>query len=478
MRSYDALVIGAGMSGLAAGIRVAQAGKRVLVLERHSLPGGLNSYYRRGGLRRDTGLHALTNFARSGASGAPLTRILRALRIRHGELELCEQRHSRIALPGVSLSFSNDTELLRSEVARAFPARRAAFDALCAEVEETPTREEPRTFVSARARLAERIGEPLLEEALLLPCLFYGSAREDDVDWETFAVLFRGLFLEGLARPRGGIKRLLDLLRERLREAGGELETRCGVRAISTRGGAAAGVWLESGEELAAGSVLSSAGLVETGRLLESGPLRAPAGRVGRISFFESACRLDAPPAELGLTEATLFFCASERVPYRRPDGPVEPRCGVLACPDNYPGSVDDAEARPVVRLSALASHAAWRALLPAEAGADRAPYEAAKRAAFAACASAVARFAPDLAPRVLELETFTPLTIERYTAHAEGAVYGSPDKRWDGTTGIEGLILIGTDQGYLGVVGALASGIAMANRHVIAPTLARSARA
>jgi phytoene dehydrogenase-like protein len=48
------------MSGLAA-IRLAQFDKRVLLVERHTLWGGLNSFYKRAGRRIDTGLHALTN---------------------------------------------------------------------------------------------------------------------------------------------------------------------------------------------------------------------------------------------------------------------------------------------------------------------------------------------------------------------------------------------------------------------------------
>ena len=69
----------------------------------------------------------------------------------------------------------------------------------------------------------------------------------------------------------------------------------------------------------------------------------------------------------------------------------------------------------------------------------------------------------------------FTPLTIQRFTGHAAGAVYGSPRKHLDGTTGIDGLFLIGTDQGYLGVVGALISGLVMANRHVLLPQEGRA---
>ena len=40
---YDVVIIGAGMSGLAAGIRLAHFEKSVCVLDKHSTPGGLNS---------------------------------------------------------------------------------------------------------------------------------------------------------------------------------------------------------------------------------------------------------------------------------------------------------------------------------------------------------------------------------------------------------------------------------------------------
>ena len=85
---YDTIIIGAGMSGLAAGIRLAHYDRRVCILERHSAIGGLNSFYGRGGRNFDVGLHAVTNYAPRGTRQGPLARLLRQLRLAWDELSL------------------------------------------------------------------------------------------------------------------------------------------------------------------------------------------------------------------------------------------------------------------------------------------------------------------------------------------------------------------------------------------------------
>ncbi len=64
--------------------------------------------------------------------------------------------------------------------------------------------------------------------------------------------------------------------------------------------------------------------------------------------------------------------------------------------------------------------------------------------------------------------DTFTPLTIKHYTQKAAGAVYGSPVKFKDGRTEYENLFVAGTDQGFLGIVGAMLSGVTMVNNHIL----------
>ena len=60
------VVIGGGLSGLAAAIRLARYNENVLVLERHSRVGGLNSYYYRNNRLFETGLHAIRNVGIKG----------------------------------------------------------------------------------------------------------------------------------------------------------------------------------------------------------------------------------------------------------------------------------------------------------------------------------------------------------------------------------------------------------------------------
>jgi phytoene dehydrogenase-like protein len=77
---------------------------------------------------------------------------------------------------------------------------------------------------------------------------------------------------------------------------------------------------------------------------------------------------------------------------------------------------------------------------------------------------AAAEQWVPDFRPHIVGHDMFTPTTIVRYTGHDHGAVYGAPQKRYDATTHLENLLICGADQGYVGIVGTLTSGIQVAN--------------
>jgi phytoene dehydrogenase-like protein len=478
---YDVAIIGAGMSGLAAGIRLAHFGKRVCIFERHNAVGGLNSFYSIAGRKFDVGLHAMTNFVRPGVKGTPLTKLLRQLRIERDELALCEQKQSRIAFGPrgeTSLRFTNDFSIFEQEIAAKFPAQIDGFRQLVELVRKFDDVSLTAKPVSAREIVRQHVTDALLEDMLFCPVMYYGSATERDMEFGQFVIMFKALFLEGFARPFEGVRTVIRVLLEKYREAGGERRMKCGVQRIVIEGGRARALVLDDGSEITAGHIISSIGAPETAALVrtagravgeqgESGRQRAGSENVGRHSFVETITILKGQPAELGWGDDTIvFFNDSNHFDYACPSAPVDPRSGVICIPNNFDFGPGRELPEGIFRVTCLANPEPWFV-------ADDAAYAARKTEWGQEVQRSARRFLPPVADAVLSkaivtTDMFTPRTIAKFTGHVNGAIYGAPQKIRDGRTPYANLYLCGTDQGFLGIVGAMLSGISMANYHIL----------
>src|SRR5207248_8179490 len=141
---------------------------------------------------------------------------------------------------------------LQSEIERAFPSQRDNLQRLLGQILDYDDLSQDVFELGAREVLARTISDPLLVEMLLCPTMWYGNARENDMDWGQFCIMFRALYLEGLGRPHAGIRLIRKNLVRKFRSLGGELKLRSGVRRIQTDGNQAVGVVLDSGQELVA----------------------------------------------------------------------------------------------------------------------------------------------------------------------------------------------------------------------------------
>jgi phytoene dehydrogenase-like protein len=468
---YDVAIIGAGMAGLAAGIRLAHFGKKVCIFERHNVTGGLNSFYSIDGRKYDVGLHAMTNFVRAGVKGTPLTKLLRQLRIERDEFALCEQKRSRVAFGPrgeVSLTFTNDFTVFEGEVARQFPAQIDGFRRLVGVIrtyDDVSLGAQPE---SARAVIRRHIADPLLEDMLFCPVMYYGSATEHDMEFGQFVIMFKALFLEGFARPLDGVRVILRVLLDKYRAAGGERRMKCGVQKIITRAGHADALILDDGTEVTATHVISTVGAPETERLMNSGEAETK-HPMGALSYTETITVLDREPAALGWGDDTIvFFNDSEKFTYARSESQVDVRSGVICMPNNFDFGSDAHLPEGLFRCTCLASYDQWVNLPEDQYRADKARW-------YAEIQKSAQRFLPllpsadALEQATLATDMFTPRTIIKYTGRLGGAIYGSPQKIRDGCTAIDNLYIAGTDQGFLGIIGAMLSGISMANFHILA---------
>src|SRR5262249_26309397 len=145
------------------------------------------------------------------------------------------------------------------------------FDRLAREIVEYDDLSDMHSGISAREVVGSIIRESLLVEMLFCPLMFYGSARENDMGWGPFSVMFCSIFLEGLGRRAAGVRLILKHLVRKFRALGGELKLRSSVKRLAVENGRVTHVVLENDEELEARNIVSSAGWCETMRLCDDG---------------------------------------------------------------------------------------------------------------------------------------------------------------------------------------------------------------
>ena len=191
---YDTIIIGAGMSGLAAGIRLAHFDQRVCILERHTTIGGLNSFYRlrRPRLRRRPARrHQL--HAQGQPSAARWPGCCGNCGLRWDEFALAPAARLGDRLSRRRAAIQQRLRAARSRRSpRISPARRTTSSGWSASWSTTTIWTSDVLDRSARAgRRPRSISDPLLVEMLFCPLMFYGSAREHDMDFGQFCIMFR-----------------------------------------------------------------------------------------------------------------------------------------------------------------------------------------------------------------------------------------------------------------------------------------------
>ncbi|MFW2366417.1 MAG: phytoene desaturase family protein [Desulforhopalus sp.] len=455
------LVIGGGLSGIAAAIRAARFTPDVLLLEKHTRLGGLNSYFYRNKLLYETGLHAITNYAEPKDKRAPLNRLLRQLKIKRSQLSFCQQYQSEILFHNCeTLTFSNDYQLLESQITSKFPKSADKWRELLLFLEEfNPFSIVP--FRSAKRFLLDRLNDPLLVEMILCPLMYYGSSCEDDMDLNQFAIMFQAIYLEGMFRPQGSIKDFLDLLIAHLRSLGGHIRKNAGVKKIHNSRDCVTAVELESGEVIECDNVVSTIGHLETLNLLDTNqqPQDKSAHRLG---FIENIFQLpDSSTPRLPTDKTIIFYNKGECFAYRQPETFADFASGVNCFPGNFQDFIKPPHRE--IRSTHLANYGLWRDIEK-----QREAYEKEKSRVSGQSLQCLEEVVGEFGSSVTYSNCFTPVTIKRYTSKIDGAIYGSPVKIKDGDIGFSNLYLAGTDQGFLGIIGSMLSGVSIVNQHIL----------
>ncbi|MFX0574600.1 phytoene desaturase family protein [Nocardia nepalensis] len=488
MSDYDAIVIGAGNAGLTAAATLQRAGARTLLLERHNLPGGCGTSFRRGRFEFEVALHQLSGVGVEGQPYSLREGLFTQLGIADKLEFVREEDIYRAVIPGqVDLTLPADWEGAADAIDAQFPGNRARvvafFDLIkavtfwqIAGMRGMPAGQiDPVLFKQGLRPLKDVLDEHFDDDRIKLALGAYWCYLGQPPSKLRFQDLALTLFAYLEFKPwhvRGGSQAMSMAILDAFLQAGGEVRFNTAVEKILTESGRVLGVLLEDGSEVTAPDVISNASLPITYGMLEGIDLPAAVRedlatrRIG-VSGFVLHMGLDASPAELGFTTSTTFvnMDTDDDRTYNAWRS-FEPARGI--CVTSY-------DVAPIGFAPSGSTHVSLMTLQYADIWRNVAAEEYA-RTKFAYAETLLdlcETVTPGIRDAIEEVDVATPLTMMRYLGHPGGAIYGYDQDATEGwlfrdserQPHVPGLHLAGSWAGIGGFQPTLEAGARVARR-------------
>jgi all-trans-retinol 13,14-reductase len=496
-KTFDAIVIGSGIGGLAAASVLARLKHyRVLVLEQHFKLGGFTQTFQRpGGYRWDIGLHYVGEMG----TDSPFRKSMDFITGSQVEWLKMKDPFETFMYPGLTFEVPSDPEAYFIKLNNYFPSesgslRRYFRDlnlmmGLSGQGMSSPRFWRHKVFFqwicewarqTFRSYLDFRFKDFRLKALLASQWGNYGLPPAS-VSFGVHADIARH-YLGGGYYPVGSASILAEAIGKVILNAGGVLKVRHQVKHILVENGKAVGVEVESRqgrEVLNAPEIYSDAGAEITyGKLL-------PADLVdqGEIKELESVTPFGVVNLYLGLKSRCehlgihgqnfwIFDSFNHDDIWERRNQLMEGRAS--ACYVNFPGLKDPMAVKPTAEIMApidfnkfsVWKNSQWRRRGP--------EYEVVKKKITQTLLDFVENHIPGFRKEISYAELSTPLTVERFSGHRKGGIFGYPStpRRYDikslgPKTPVKGLFLVGVDAYGTGIVGSMIGGIAgVAARH------------
>ena len=233
MKQYDAIIIGAGMGGLAAGVLMAHAGKKIAIVEKNKLNGGRLTSWVHDGFTLDLGVHVI-----SRGSKGPVVQCLQRCGI-EPDLKFNTVRPTT--------SFKGEVFKFPRDVARYVP--KEDFDKLMEFMSFIRSLSDEQSHEYDRIPLRDFLNRyttnAFVHNAVNAICVVYIVVYEDTASTGEF---IRCLNWEAQARssgyPDGGCGSIPREYVKAFESLGGELYNDMPVESIAVENGKAAGVYV------------------------------------------------------------------------------------------------------------------------------------------------------------------------------------------------------------------------------------------
>lgn len=239
---YDAVIIGAGISGLVCGCYLAKAGMKVLIAEQHNKPGGYCTSFKRQGFTFDAAAHSFGGYRSGGIvrkvfKDLALDKLLKIKRFDPSDI---------IITPEYIVSFWADIEKTIEVFQIAFPDERDNISKFLYFL----TSSDPKSFSSIRSWTFKKLLDHFfindkLKAIISFPVFGNAGLPPSLISAFSGVKIYTEFLLDGGYYTEGGIHMLSDILAKRFVEFGGELLLSCTVNKINLKENKVSGVTLK-----------------------------------------------------------------------------------------------------------------------------------------------------------------------------------------------------------------------------------------
>ncbi|NFF79954.1 NAD(P)/FAD-dependent oxidoreductase [Clostridium botulinum] len=441
---YDVIVIGGGNGGLSVGATLAKKGKKICLLERHNIPGGCGTSFRRGRFEFEVALHQLSSVGTEESPG-PTRKIFEELGIMD-QLDLFTlDSLYRVVLPGkvdvtmptdvneaivyLSKKFPEYTEQIKDFYNLAFSLFKEANEIQNVSVDKISKEKFPVYFKYA-LKTAQEVLDEFFEDKNLQLCLnAYWSFMGTPSSIFPFIILAGNISVYMKFKPKylkGGSQVISQALAEVIRNNNGEVKFNCGAKKIIVENGKAVGVITEDEEKLTADVIVSNISPTATYfDLLE--PKNVPKEAVKYLSNFKPSISaltcfigLDCAPEDIGIKESMNVFYKSADVNedflkaniIEIEDDPIIFTCYTIDDPTVSPKGTS------IITAGCIKYGKPWLELSPEK-------YYETKYQCANSIVDRIEVNYPGFREHIEEVSVATPLTHMRYLNTPEGCVYG-----------------------------------------------------
>ncbi len=459
MEKYDLIVIGAGNGGLMTACRAAQLGLKVMVVEKHNLPGGAATSFVRGRFEFDASLHEIPDFGKGEMRGE-LGHLFDELGIETTMHPIKDAFRYVVEKDGIrkyDITFPHGKDKVMALIARECPEDVEAMGeflrlagsigrglAYLGSVRGKPDMEilmrEHQEFMKlmtmSAGDLFRELGMTEKCRDILSAYWPYQGTDIDTVDATRYLMMVYGYFVNGAYVPEMRSHSLSVAIVKRATELGCRFLFNTEVTRVLTNHGVVCGVELNDGTVLETAAVASNAypeivysKLLDDRSLVPEFELKKANAREYGFRAFSVYLGLDAPPEEIGVEDYTVFISTTEDSSVicensKTREGTeyaLDVCCLNMAIPDCSP----EGTTQMVLTISYTGD--AW-------ADVSEENYMKVKREVTDKMIDDLERIMGyKIREHIEEIEIASPVTFARYMASPQGSIYGYSSLKWDG---------------------------------------------